>query len=162
MSTPKITWPDKVILCEVGLRDGLQNEKAIPSIEQKLQLLDAVVVYYLISFVLIVYCLARLFTAWRSGREGAGFILCGFALLGAIAAQRNGKPADTALSFGNYALFAMPAFSQTPAATGKRLVHMDGLYLLGFGPRTPMAARDLMAAIYPEAAIPPLKTAAAP
>lgn len=59
-------------------------------------------------------------------------------------------------------LFAMPAFSQTPAATGKRLVHMDGLYLLGFGPRTPMAARDLMAAIYPEAAIPPLKTAAAP
>jgi iron complex transport system substrate-binding protein len=59
-------------------------------------------------------------------------------------------------------LFTMPAFSQTPAATGKRLVHMDGLYLLGFGPRTPMAARDLMAAIYPEAAIPPLKTAAAP
>ena len=59
-------------------------------------------------------------------------------------------------------LFAMPAFSQTPAANGKRLVHMDGLYLLGFGPRTPMAARDLMAAIYPEAAIPPLKTAAAP
>lgn len=59
-------------------------------------------------------------------------------------------------------LFAMPAFSQTPAATDKRLVHMDGLYLLGFGPRTPMAARDLMAAIYPEAAIPPLKTAAAP
>jgi len=59
-------------------------------------------------------------------------------------------------------LFAMPAFSQTPAANGKRLIHMDGLYLLGFGPRTPMAARDLMAAIYPEAAVPQLKTAAAP
>ncbi|MDX3805553.1 heme/hemin ABC transporter substrate-binding protein [Bosea thiooxidans] len=59
-------------------------------------------------------------------------------------------------------LFAMPAFTQTPAAATKRLVHMDGLYLLGFGPRTPMAARDLMAAIYPEAAIPPLKTASAP
>jgi iron complex transport system substrate-binding protein len=59
-------------------------------------------------------------------------------------------------------LFAMPAFSETPAAKGKRLVHMDGLYLLGFGPRTPMAARDLMAAIYPDAAIPALKTAAAP
>ena len=43
MSTPRITWPDKVTLCEVGLRDGLQNEKTIPSIEQKLQLLDAVV-----------------------------------------------------------------------------------------------------------------------
>jgi len=36
-------WPAKVTLCEVGLRDGLQNEKTIPSIEQKLQLLDAVV-----------------------------------------------------------------------------------------------------------------------
>ncbi|WP_306223724.1 heme/hemin ABC transporter substrate-binding protein [Bosea beijingensis] len=59
-------------------------------------------------------------------------------------------------------LFAMPAFSQVPAASNKRLVHMDGLYLLGFGPRTPMAARDLMAAIHPEASIPPLKTAAAP
>jgi iron complex transport system substrate-binding protein len=27
---------------------------------------------------------------------------------------------------------------------------MDGLYLLGFGPRTPDAARDLMAAVYGE------------
>ncbi|WP_319239170.1 hydroxymethylglutaryl-CoA lyase [uncultured Propionivibrio sp.] len=43
MSTPSITWPEKVSLCEVGLRDGLQNEKVIPSIEQKLQLLDTVV-----------------------------------------------------------------------------------------------------------------------
>lgn len=59
-------------------------------------------------------------------------------------------------------LFAMPSFAQTPAAAGKRLLHMDGLYLLGFGPRTPMAARDLMAAIYPEAGIPKLKAAAAP
>jgi iron complex transport system substrate-binding protein len=39
---------------------------------------------------------------------------------------------------------------------------MDGLYLLGFGPRTPAAARDLMAALNPDAALPPLKTAAAP
>ncbi|PTM41115.1 ABC transporter substrate-binding protein [Bosea sp. 124] len=59
-------------------------------------------------------------------------------------------------------LFAMPAFAETPAAKQKRLTTMDGLYLLGFGPRTPLAARDLMAAIYPEAAIPPLKTANAP
>lgn len=59
-------------------------------------------------------------------------------------------------------LFAMPAFAETPAARQKRLVTMDGLYLLGFGPRTPMAARDLMAAIYPDAAVPPLKTASAP
>lgn len=59
-------------------------------------------------------------------------------------------------------LFAMPAFAETPAAKQRRLTSMDGLYLLGFGPRTPLAARDLMAAIYPEAAIPPLKTANAP
>ena len=56
---------------------------------------------------------------------------------------------------------AMPAFAETPAARQKRLIAMDGLYLLGFGPRTPAAARDLMAAIYPEASIPPLKTAQA-
>ena len=43
MSTPAISWPAKVTICEVGLRDGLQNEKTIPSVEQKLQLLDAVV-----------------------------------------------------------------------------------------------------------------------
>lgn len=59
-------------------------------------------------------------------------------------------------------LFAMPAFAQTPAAAKKSLVRMDALYLLGFGPRTPAAARDLMAELYPDAKIPPLKTAAAP
>lgn len=36
-------WPAKVTFCEVGLRDGLQNEKTIPTVEQKLQLLNAVV-----------------------------------------------------------------------------------------------------------------------
>jgi iron complex transport system substrate-binding protein len=54
---------------------------------------------------------------------------------------------------GNHAaspaeVFALPAFSATPAALAKALVTMDGLYLLGFGPRTPEAARDLMAAVY--------------
>jgi len=57
-------------------------------------------------------------------------------------------------------LFALPALSQTPAAKQKSLIRMDGLYLLGFGPRTPDAGRDLMAALYPEAKIaqlPPAK-----
>lgn len=53
-------------------------------------------------------------------------------------------------------LFALPAFSQTPAAARRSLIAMNGLYLLGFGPRTPAAARDLMAAIYPDAKIAPL------
>ncbi len=45
------------------------------------------------------------------------------------------------------ALFALPAFARTPAASRKALVVMDGLYLLGFGPRTPDAIRDLRAAL---------------
>lgn len=43
MNAMTISWPDKVTVCEVGLRDGLQNEKVIPGLEQKLRLLDAVV-----------------------------------------------------------------------------------------------------------------------
>ena len=43
MKAINAAWPEKVTLCEVGLRDGLQNEKVIPSLEQKLQLLDAVI-----------------------------------------------------------------------------------------------------------------------
>lgn len=41
------------------------------------------------------------------------------------------------------AIFASPAFALTPAAQNKSYVAMDGLYLLGFGPRTAAAARDL-------------------
>ena len=33
----------------------------------------------------------------------------------------------------------------------------DGLYLIGFGPRAADAARELMAALYPEARIPPFR-----
>jgi iron complex transport system substrate-binding protein len=43
------------------------------------------------------------------------------------------------------AVFANPALAQTPAGRDKRLVRMDGLYLLGFGPRTAKAVRDLSA-----------------
>jgi iron complex transport system substrate-binding protein len=49
-------------------------------------------------------------------------------------------------------LFALPAFSTTPAAKDRRFVAMDGLYLLGFGPRSARAARDLAVAIYPDLA----------
>ncbi|GHH04346.1 heme/hemin ABC transporter substrate-binding protein [Pseudodonghicola xiamenensis] len=43
-----------------------------------------------------------------------------------------------------------PAIAITPAGQAKRLVAMDGLYLLGFGPRTADAVADLHAALYPE------------
>ncbi|WP_243439167.1 sensor histidine kinase [Fundidesulfovibrio soli] len=40
--------------------------------------------YYSVSIGLIIYCLCRLFTAWRRGREGAAFILWGFLVLGVV------------------------------------------------------------------------------
>lgn len=46
-------------------------------------------------------------------------------------------------------VFAAPAFAMTPAEAKHRLVLMDGLSLLGFGPRTPQAAKQLLLAFYP-------------
>lgn len=45
-------------------------------------------------------------------------------------------------------LFANPAIASTPAGQAKRLIRMDGAYLLGFGPRTAAAIRDLSVALY--------------
>lgn len=47
------------------------------------------------------------------------------------------------------AVFGNPGLALTPAATNKAFIAMDGHYLLGFGPRTASAARDLALAIYP-------------
>lgn len=44
-------------------------------------------------------------------------------------------------------LFALPSLITTPAATKGALVRMNGLLLLGFGPRTPMAVEKLNIAI---------------
>lgn len=52
--------------------------------------------------------------------------------------DREGDHASTA-----EALFAMPEMATTPAAQTGALVKMDGLLLLGFGPRTPQAAQAL-------------------
>ncbi|MDD9721204.1 ABC transporter substrate-binding protein [Sulfitobacter sp. PR48] len=45
-------------------------------------------------------------------------------------------------------LFALPAISLTPAAQTRSVVRMDGLLMLGFGPRTASAIRGLNAALY--------------
>ncbi|QRM57007.1 ABC transporter substrate-binding protein [Sinorhizobium sp. BG8] len=45
-------------------------------------------------------------------------------------------------------LFAHPAFALTPAAKTKSVIRMNSLHLLGFGPRTATAIRDLNAAVY--------------
>lgn len=47
-------------------------------------------------------------------------------------------------------VFGLPAFQTTPAANDKALVSMDGLLLLGFGPRTPSAVRELFRRLYPD------------
>lgn len=49
-------------------------------------------------------------------------------------------------------VFGNPSFAMTPAAAKKSFIAMDGLYLLGFGPRTAAAARDLALALYPDLA----------
>lgn len=51
-------------------------------------------------------------------------------------------------------IMAVPAFAATPAAKSKSILIFDGGYLLGFGPRTPHAAQDLLLAAYPELAKP--------
>lgn len=45
-------------------------------------------------------------------------------------------------------LLAQPAIALTPAGENKAVIRMDGLHLLGFGPRTASAVRELNAAIY--------------
>jgi len=45
-------------------------------------------------------------------------------------------------------LFAHPAIAPTPAGQARRVVRMEGNYLLGFGPRTASAIRDLATALY--------------
>ena len=47
------------------------------------------------------------------------------------------------------AVYVHPAFALTPVAANKTFISMEGLYLLGFGPRTAAAARDLSIKLYP-------------
>ena len=61
-----------------------------------------------------------------------------------IAMSRPGLDLDAS------SVFAHAAFRETPAAKQKRFFAMDGLYMLGFGPRTARAARDLSQSLYPD------------
>ncbi|MBW4964186.1 hemin ABC transporter substrate-binding protein [Sulfitobacter sp. CW3] len=45
-------------------------------------------------------------------------------------------------------LLALPVIASTPAGQTGAVIRMDGLYLLGFGPRTADAVSDLSAALY--------------
>lgn len=57
-------------------------------------------------------------------------------------------------------VLALPAVAATPAGKARAVFVMDGLYLIGFGPRTPDAARDLMEALYPALDLPRLSATA--
>jgi iron complex transport system substrate-binding protein len=48
----------------------------------------------------------------------------------------------------NEDLLKQPALALTPAAKNNAIIRMDGLHLLGFGPRTASAVRELTTAIY--------------
>ncbi|WP_409457196.1 MULTISPECIES: heme/hemin ABC transporter substrate-binding protein [unclassified Rhizobium] len=48
----------------------------------------------------------------------------------------------------NEDLMNQPALALTPAVQNKAIIRMDGLHLLGFGPRTASAVRELTKAIY--------------
>ncbi|TKT79132.1 ABC transporter substrate-binding protein [Aquamicrobium sp. LC103] len=50
----------------------------------------------------------------------------------------------------NQELLSHPAIAPTPAGKDGKVIRMDGAYLLGFGPRTAAAVRDLSAALYGE------------
>lgn len=52
------------------------------------------------------------------------------------------------LSIADADVLAQPALSQTPAAQTATIIRMDGMLLLGFGPRTPDAADALHTALY--------------
>ena len=47
------------------------------------------------------------------------------------------------------AVYRHAAFALTPVAANRAFISMEGLYLLGFGPRTAAAARDLSIKLYP-------------
>lgn len=47
-------------------------------------------------------------------------------------------------------LLKLPGIAQTPAAKNRRIVALDDLYLLGFGPRLGRAVQDLTMQLHPE------------
>jgi len=54
------------------------------------------------------------------------------------------------LSGGRAAMLALPALAATQAGREGRLIALDSLYLLGFGPRLPLALKELGTALHPE------------
>lgn len=62
---------------------------------------------------------------------------------------------------GTGKILARADLRNTPAGRNKRIIAMNGLFLLGFGPRTPAAVRALAAKLHPTLALPKIETAEA-
>ncbi|MDT8854736.1 ABC transporter substrate-binding protein [Paracoccaceae bacterium Fryx2] len=54
------------------------------------------------------------------------------------------------MAIANADVQGQPALAASPAAASGAIIRMDGMLLLGFGPRTPEAVRALHAALYPK------------
>ena len=52
------------------------------------------------------------------------------------------------LAIDDSQIYGHPAIASTPAGQARKVIRMDGAYLLGFGPRTASAVKDLAAALY--------------
>jgi heme transport system substrate-binding protein len=65
----------------------------------------------------------------------------------AIVTMRNASP-----TFRSDQVLTVKGLQASPAGQHNRIIEMDGLYLLGFGPRSASAARDLMTSLYPSLA----------
>jgi iron complex transport system substrate-binding protein len=53
---------------------------------------------------------------------------------------------------GSAALWELPGLALSPAGRQRRVISLDGLLLLGFGPRLGQAAMTLQQALYPTSA----------
>jgi iron complex transport system substrate-binding protein len=80
-------------------------------------------------------------TGFRPLADEAGVELAPDAIV-AMKHGRMGPPSE--------AIATVNALKASPAMQQNRIIEMNSLYLLGFGPRCASAARDLMKAFYPE------------
>ena len=55
------------------------------------------------------------------------------------------------LSWDPEKLFSLPAIASTPAGENRQVIRMNAAYLLGFGPRTASAVRELAVSLYGDA-----------
>ncbi len=79
--------------------------------------------------------------------------LAEFAPDAVIVMRRTGEGSTKTLE----AVASLTGLQSSPANRSRSVIEMDGLFLLGFGPRTPAAVRDLRSALYPDTAAPPAR-----